>query len=212
MSNAKDKIVLNIANVFLDRDGTIIEDRAYLGDPGGVRLLPGAVEGLARLTDQGLRLFVVTNQSGIGRGYFTQSDYLACRAQLNAMLQTYDIHISGEAFCPHAPEAGCDCRKPNLEMWRQLAKDHQLKAKNSLIVGDKASDLDFGYNAGFALSVLTLTGEGLKTAAKLEIPARVLNQCQKSGTALTVDNKGRQLLLANDLNSVADWVLPRLAR
>ncbi len=211
MSKAKDKIVLNIANVFLDRDGTVIEDRSYLGDPTGVRLLPGAVEGLARFTDQGLKLFVVTNQSGIGRGYFSQEDYLACRAQLHTMLLTHDIHISGEAFCPHEPDSGCDCRKPNPGMWRQLAKAHALKAESSMIIGDKASDLEFGYGAGFALSALVLTGEGSKTAVKLEIPDSTLKQCQKNGTALVVDGKGRQLLLANDLNSVADWVLPRLA-
>lgn len=212
MVNGKNKIRLHLDSVFLDRDGTIIEDRSYLGDPEGVRLLPGAVEGLARFSDEGLRLFVVTNQSGIGRGYFRREDYLACRERISSILNTYDIRITDEAYCPHAPEDGCACRKPNLGQWRQLAEAHGLAPERCLIIGDKVSDLEFGYKAGFALCSLVLTGEGAKTAAGLGLAARALNRCRKAGVALAADGQGRRVLLANDLNSVADWVLPRLAR
>ena len=198
---------LPITAVFLDRDGTIIEDRSYLGDPTGVTLLPGAAEGLRRLAGRGLRLFIVTNQSGIGRGYFSLDDYLACRAQLNKILTAEGVDINGEAFCPHDPDAGCACRKPALGMWDELRGRHGLTPETCLIIGDKAGDLEFGYAAGFALSALVLTGEGPKTATRLGVeppPADV--SCLE-----TVDKTGRPLLLARDLAAVAQWLLPRLA-
>ena len=198
---------LPITAVFLDRDGTIIEDRSYLGDPTGVTLLPGAAEGLRLLAGRGLRLFIVTNQSGIGRGYFSLDDYLACRAQLNKILAAEGVDINGEAFCPHDPDAGCACRKPALGMWEELRVRHGLTPETCLIIGDKAGDLEFGYAAGFALSALALTGEGQKTAARLGVnlpPPDV--SCLE-----TVDKTGRPLLLARDLAAVAQWLLPRLA-
>ena len=198
---------LPLRAVFLDRDGTIIEDKAYLGDPAGVTLLPGALEGLALMAGRGLRLFIVTNQSGIGRGYFTLNDYLACRAELNSRLAARGITIISEAFCPHDPDEGCPCRKPGLGMWEDLRAAHSLKPEECMIIGDKAGDLEFGYGAGFALSVLTLTGEGPKTAARLgvDLPATGA-PCLE-----TIDKTGRPLLLARDLKAVADWLLPRLA-
>ncbi len=198
---------LPVRAVFLDRDGTVIEDRSYLGDPEGVTLLPGAAEGLAHLVERGLRLFIVTNQSGIGRGYFTLDDYLACRAQLNKILAAAGAPLSDEAFCPHDPDAGCPCRKPALGMWRELRGRHGLAPEECMIVGDKAGDLEFGYAAGFALSALVLTGEGLKTAARLDLAL------PDAGAVCveTVDKTGRPLLLARDLKAVTDWLLPRLA-
>ena len=197
-----------ITTVFLDRDGTIIEDRAYLGDPAGVTLLPGAAEGLAKMTAAGLRLFVVTNQSGIGRGYFTLQDYLACRARLNEILSGLGIGITDEAFCPHAPEETCACRKPALGLWRELAERHGLIPGECIIIGDKASDLELGYAAGFALSVLVLTGEGEKTAARLGVDISGLS----TGCLETVDKNGRSLLAARDLSAAAQWLLFRLTK
>jgi D-glycero-D-manno-heptose 1,7-bisphosphate phosphatase len=95
---------LSVNTVFLDRDGTVIEDKVYLGDPAGVEPLPGAVKSLALLAGQGLQLFIVTNQSGIGRGYFSLNDYLACRAELNKILAGTGVAMVDEAFCPHPPE------------------------------------------------------------------------------------------------------------
>ena len=198
---------LPIRSVFLDRDGTVIEDRSYLGDPSGVKLLPGAGEGLKLLTGRGLDLFIVTNQSGIGRGYFTLDDYLACRAELNRILTIAGTPLTDEAFCPHDPDAACACRKPALGMWHELSARHGLIPRECMIIGDKSGDLEFGYAAGFALSALVLTGEGAKTAARLGVDL-------PSGGAScveTVDKAGRPLLLARDLKVVADWLLPRLA-
>ena len=198
---------LFVRSVFLDRDGTVIEDKSYLGNPAGVAILPGAGDGLARLAARGLSLFIVTNQSGIGRGYFSLDDYLACRAELNRILAVTGSPLTDEAFCPHDPDAGCSCRKPALGMWHELRARHNLEARECMIVGDKTGDLEFGYAAGFALSALVLTGEGEKTAARLGV------DLPPTGAACleTVDKAGRPLLLARDLKAVADWLLPRLA-
>ena len=223
MNITKTTGALPITAVFLDRDGTIIEDRSYLGDPTGVTLLPGAADGLKHLTKQGLRLFIVTNQSGIGRGYFSLDDYLACRAQLNKTLAAQGVEIAGEAFCPHDPDAGCACRKPALGMWENLRGRHGLNPENCIIIGDKAGDLEFGYAAGFALSILVLTGEGQKTAVRLGVSLSGLSlpgvtrpdpDCPDTAAPAleTVGNTGRPLLLARDLNAAADWLLPRLAQ
>lgn len=198
---------LPITTVFLDRDGTIIEDRAYLGDPAGVALLPGAAEGLARMVAEGLRLFIVTNQSGIGRGYYSLEDYLACRARLNAILSDFKVYIAEEAFCPHDPTEGCACRKPALGMWRDLAARRNLVPEECVVIGDKSSDLELGYAAGFALSILVLTGEGQKTSARLGMDNLNLD----GGCLETIDKVGRPLLLAQDLSAAANWLISRLA-
>lgn len=154
----------------LDRDGTIIVDKHYLSDPAGVELLPGAVAGLRGLTMAGLRLFVVTNQSGIGRGYFSEADYRACHAALEKLLRDENIALSGSAFCPHAPEEACACRKPSPGMWQSLAASYGLVPARTVMVGDKAEDILFGRRAGFAAAVLVLTGKGRDTAEKLRLP------------------------------------------
>jgi D-glycero-D-manno-heptose 1,7-bisphosphate phosphatase len=160
-----------ISAVLLDRDGTVIADKHYLSDPAGVELLPGAAEGLRELASAGLRLFVVTNQSGIGRGYFSEADYRACHAALETLLRDEGISLSGSAFCPHAPEEGCGCRKPSLGMWRSLAGPHGLDPSRTAMVGDKAEDILFGRRAGFGATVLVLTGKGRDAAARLQLPA-----------------------------------------
>lgn len=159
-----------IDSVLLDRDGTIIEDKHYLADPSGVELLPGAAAALQRLCVAGVALFVVTNQSGIGRGYFSEEAYLACHAALENQLAGRGVTLAGSAFCPHAPEMACACRKPALGMWRTLAAAHGLDAARCAMVGDKADDVLFGRRANFSIVVLVLTGKGRKEAAAMNLP------------------------------------------
>ncbi|MEG6552093.1 HAD-IIIA family hydrolase, partial [Desulfocurvibacter africanus] len=109
--------------VVLDRDGTIIVDKHYLADPEGVELLPGAVEGLARLAGAGLGLVVATNQSGIGRGYFGEEDLHLVNARLSEVLAEHGVHIERYYFCPHGPEADCACRKPCTGLLDQAARE-----------------------------------------------------------------------------------------
>ena len=159
-----------MTTVLLDRDGTVIVDKNYLSDPEGVELLPGAAEGLRRFAQAGMRLFVVTNQSGIGRGYFSDAAYHSCHEALVALLQFHGIPLAGSTYCPHAPEAGCDCRKPSLGMWNSLASQYGLAPAQTAMIGDKAEDILFGRKAGVGAAILVLTGNGEKAAERLGLP------------------------------------------
>jgi len=159
-----------IDTVLLDRDGTVIVDEHYLCDPARVRLLPGAGQALARLADAGMRLFLVSNQSGIGRGFFTEAGHLAVQARLEALLREHGVRLADAAFCLHAPDAGCPCRKPGLGQWQALRHRHGLDPATTAVIGDKASDVAFGTNLGAAVTVLVLTGHGADEAARLGLP------------------------------------------
>lgn len=161
-----------LRNILCDRDGTIIHDKHYLCDPDGVELLPGAGQGLAGLYRSGCKVFVVTNQSGIGRGIYGLDEYRACARRLNQLLAEAGVKVSDTAFCPHAPDQGedCVCRKPAVGLWKQLRVKHGLDEAQSVMIGDKSADIMFGKNAGLARTVLVLTGKGLATAAALGLP------------------------------------------
>ena len=164
-----------IEALFVDRDGTLIEDKHYLSDPQGVQLLEHVGESLKNIRAQGIKIFIVTNQSGIGRGYFAESDFFACQKELERQLSAFDVHITDTAFCPHDPNPplnpkdGCTCRKPQIGMWEKIAKEHHLDASKCAMIGDKKEDVGFGVNAGFALSCLVATGNGLNHAERLGI-------------------------------------------
>lgn len=162
-----------IQSVLLDRDGTVIMDKHYLADPDGVELLPGAAQGLALLAQARCRLFLVTNQSGIGRGFFTEKDFHACHAAMTGQLRDIGITLEGMAFCPHGPDSNCECRKPNLGMWRSLSKQYGLESATSAMVGDTPADIFFGRAAHFPAVILVLTGKGKTTAGEfsLSLPA-----------------------------------------
>lgn len=162
---------LPVQALFLDRDGTIIEDRHYLRDPDGVVLLPGAGEALGRLVRSGVRLFLVTNQSGIGRGYFSEADFWACQARLDELLRPWGAAFADVCMCPHSPEEGCACRKPRTGMWERARGTWNLDPARCVMAGDKPDDLLFGINAGFAAAFLLRTGYGAATAEKLGLPA-----------------------------------------
>ncbi len=159
-----------LRSVFLDRDGTLIEDRHYLADPAGVVLLPGAAAALARLAGAGCDLFLVSNQSGVGRGYFSEADVRACQKRLDDLLEDAGVRLTEAVWCPHAPEAGCRCRKPLPGLWERLAAARGLDPRASVMIGDKAADLHFAFNAGFAAAVLVLTGEGENERAGWPLP------------------------------------------
>lgn len=160
---------MNIKNIVLDRDGTIIKDKHYLHEPDEVELLPASAEALAKLNKKGLKLFVATNQSGIGRGYFREQDYRAVQRELDSQLAAHGARISGSVFCPHAPGDNCYCRKPKTGMWTELKQKFGLNETETLVIGDKKSDVLFGRNAGLALCILVLTGHGQSEAAKAGI-------------------------------------------
>lgn len=130
--------------VFLDRDGTLILDRHYLADPDGVALLPGAGEALARLNAAGACAVLATNQSGIGRGYFTEADYHAVHARLVADLAAYGARLDASYHAPAWADTGdpdAD-RKPGAGMYLRAAREHGLDLAQSWWVGDRPRDVE----------------------------------------------------------------------
>jgi D-glycero-D-manno-heptose 1,7-bisphosphate phosphatase len=149
--------------VFLDRDGTLIEEKHYLSDPKLVRLEAGVVDGLALLMERRHPLIVLSNQSGIGRGMFLESDAQRVNARLSDMLQVYGIAIMGWYLCPHTPEAQCECRKPLPGMAIAAARDWHLTLPGSYVIGDNQTDLELADAIG-ATGILVTTGHGREFA------------------------------------------------
>ncbi len=149
-----------IKNLLLDRDGTIIKEKHYLKDPDEVEFLPGAIEGLKKFYSIGINLFMVTNQSGMGRGYFTLKDFLAVQKRMLNELEHYNVFFKDVVYCPHAPEDNCPCRKPKTGMWDMLVSKYNLKPGDTAIIGDKIIDIMFGVNAKLKLNILVKTGYG----------------------------------------------------
>lgn len=134
--------------VFLDRDGTINIDKEYLYKVEDFEYLPGAVEGLKKLGDAGYLLIVITNQSGIARGYYTEEDYRHMDEWMKANLLTKGVKIAGSYYCPHHPKADvleyrreCECRKPGTELFWKAQKDFDIDMSQSFAIGDKERDL-----------------------------------------------------------------------
>lgn len=134
--------------VFLDRDGTIIYDRDYLRDPELVELIAGVVNDLRLLRKQGYLLVLVSNQSGIARGYFTQEDLAKVNKRFMQLLEEQGVTLDGIYYCPHGPGDGCDCRKPAVGMALAAERDLNIDLSSSYMVGDKLSDIQFGENFG----------------------------------------------------------------
>lgn len=152
--------------VFFDRDGTINEDPGYLGEADKLKLLPGAARALARLSKAGFGIFVVTNQSGVGRGKFTRPALDLVHARLEELLAREGGRVDGYGICEHPPEAGCACRKPHPKLILDLCGQHGLDPARCYMVGDKSSDIEAGLAAGCAASILVLTGEGASVSPR----------------------------------------------
>ena len=134
--------------VFLAGDGTIVVDKQYASDPAGLELLPNAVEGLRELRDLGAKLVVVTNQSGVGRGYFPAEAIEPMHGRLRELLAEGGVGLDGIYVCPHAPDDGCACRKPGSALFEQAADELGLELQTSFVVGDKQSDVEAGRRIG----------------------------------------------------------------
>lgn len=145
--------------VFLDRDGTLIVEKHYLSNPDQVVLLEGVIDGLRTLQEFGLPLIVVSNQSGIGRGYFSRQDAEAVNDRIALELAPHGINIDGWYMCPHAPDSGCNCRKPLPGLIEQASRDLSLDPSLSFVVGDKRADLDLARAVG-AIPLIVTTGYG----------------------------------------------------
>ena len=128
----------------LDRDGTVIADRGYLADPRGVEILPGAAEGLARMRSFGLGLAILTNQSGIGRGYFDEAQLRAVHRRMEQLLEAQGVRLDGIYYCPCHPDRRCDCRKPEPGLVHAARKELGFEPSRSFVIGDRGSDIGMG--------------------------------------------------------------------
>ena len=156
--------------VFLDRDGTIIEDVGYLDDCSRIKFLPGAVEFIRLLNKSGYKVIVVTNQAGVAKGYFSEEKLQEINARLLAIISGLGAHINKIYYCPHHIEGTveeykkeCSWRKPNPGMIKEAAREYDLDMANSFMIGDKISDIEAGYRAG--CRTILLTGQGRADAA-----------------------------------------------
>ncbi len=137
--------------LFLDRDGVLILDRDYgeLGDPFKIKFLEGVFEGLKILKEKRFHFFVFTNQSGIQRGYYGEKNVIKIHERIDQFLYEKGIKIFEYYFCPHLPDEGCSCRKPNLGLYRKWIKEFPFQYDKKFMIGDKDSDVEFGKKLGF---------------------------------------------------------------
>jgi D-glycero-D-manno-heptose 1,7-bisphosphate phosphatase len=170
--------------VLLDRDGTLNVERHYLSDPDQLALFPGVGRALRRLQDQGFGLIVLTNQSGVARGYFDIATVNRIHDRLRTMLAADGVELDGIYLCPHGPDDDCACRKPRTGMVDQAVAEHGFDPHQAFLVGDKAVDIDLGHAVG-ATPILVRTGWGDKAERE-----------GKCAPAVIVD----------DLTAAAEWI------
>ncbi len=153
--------------IFLDRDGTIIIDKHYLADPKDIEYLPHTQEALILLAKQGFHFFLVTNQSGIGRGYFTENQMHQVHAQIKQDLKHWGTPLQDIAFCPHLPANNCTCRKPKPGMLLSLIQKWSINPGQSFMIGDKPLDTQAGLAAGVKSYLLSKERDLLKLTQRL---------------------------------------------
>lgn len=174
--------------VFLDRDGTLIEERQYLSKPDDVSVFPGVGLALKKLQNQGLKLFIVSNQSGVGRGYFTMADVEKVNERLLRDLAAAGVRFEKIYIAPEAPDMPSRGRKPSPQFLFDARDEFNLDLARSYMVGDKAIDLECGWKAGVKRCILVRTGYGAEVER---------TSAAQLGKALVLD----------DLGQAADWIL-----
>ena len=174
--------------IFLDRDGTLIQEKEYLRRPEEAALLPGAAAALRRLREAGYRLFIVSNQSGVGRGWFTLDDVAKVHARLAAELARDGVRFDKFYVAPEAPDQPSRARKPSPQFLFDARDEFGLRLEASFLVGDKMMDLECGWNAGVKKSILVRTGYG--------------RQVENSG-----DPRLAATVIVDDLPAAAAWIL-----
>ena len=145
--------------IFIDRDGTIVENVGYVYKVEDFKLLPNAIRGLKLLKNY--KLFIITNQSGIGRGIYKLKDFVMFNSHLLRELKKNNIKIQKIYYCHHKPEDNCDCRKPKTKLLKDAEKEFHINLKKSFVVGDMKSDFELGRNAK-CKTIHVLTGHGIK--------------------------------------------------
>lgn len=171
--------------VFLDRDGTINEDTGYIDSPERLIFIDGASSAIKKLNSKGYRVIIITNQSGVGRGYFSKEAVDAVNKKLEETLKKQGAHLDGIYYCPHHPDDNCECRKPKIGLLEKAKKDLDIDFKKSYVVGDKISDVELASKIG-GKGILVLTGEGKEHKKMLKSPLSYI---------------------ADDLKDAVEWII-----
>ncbi len=145
--------------VFLDRDGVINYDYGYVHEIKKFKFLPNAISALRKLSSSGYKTIVITNQSGIGRKYFTEQDFLKVNKHMVDALQKKRARVDAIYYCPHAPQQNCACRKPKTAMLLAAKRDFSIALNKSFVIGDKSEDIEMGKKAGCRTILIT---EGMR--------------------------------------------------
>ncbi len=181
------------AAVFLDRDGTIIKEKEFLRDPAQVEVIFGAPAALKKLREAGFKLFIVSNQSGVGRGYFTLADVEAVNAQVAQEFSRSGVHFEKSYYAPEAPEQPSRGRKPSPQFLFDARDEFGIDLASSYMIGDKLSDAECGWNAAVKKSILVRTGYGAKTEREFA-------------------DKLKRAVVVDDLAAAAEWILSTAGR
>lgn len=158
--------------IFLDRDGTINVDVDYLHEPEKLKFIDGAIEALALLKKQGYRLIVISNQSGVGRGYFGVQDVVRLHEYMNCILQEHNAAIDAFYYCPHVEQDRCACRKPRTGLIERAAAEWDIDLSCSYMVGDSEKDVMTAINAGCRYG-LVLSGHVVSDALQKKYKDRL---------------------------------------
>jgi D-glycero-D-manno-heptose 1,7-bisphosphate phosphatase len=175
--------------VFLDRDGTVIEEKDYLDRVEEMSFIAGTEEAIARLNRAGFKVVIISNQSGVARGYFPESTVHEIHQAMQERLEKHEAHIDAFYFCPHHPDDGCACRKPKTALLERAAQDMGLCLRG-VMVGDRISDVAAARAANLA-AILVRTGYGENTIAE--------------------NNKVEADFIAADLAEAVEWILSKFA-
>ncbi|MFH1788510.1 MAG: D-glycero-beta-D-manno-heptose 1,7-bisphosphate 7-phosphatase [Candidatus Altiarchaeota archaeon] len=143
--------------VFMDRDGVIIKEVGYLSNQDEIEFFPNSVAALKRLSCSEYKLVVVTNQSGVGRGMFTEKTLNVIHDKIRFMLEKEGVELDGIYYCPHHPDDGCPCRKPGTALLEKAMKELDISSKGSYFIGDATSDIECGRKIGLT-TILVETG------------------------------------------------------
>lgn len=192
--------------VFLDKDGTLLEDVPYNVDPARIALAPGAGEGLRMLAATGLPLIVVSNQPGVALGYFSKEALDAVAMRLGELFALHGATLSGFYFCPHAPAADggihCACRKPADGLLRQAAAAHSLTLEGSWMIGDILNDVEAGRRAGCQTILIANGNETLWQPGPLRVPDYIVGRFDEAA-AIVIAQQGWHAAHAQHLRAVA---------
>jgi histidinol-phosphate phosphatase family protein len=176
--------------VFLDRDGTVIREKNYLRHIKDIQLIAGVVPALKKLRKHGFKLVLVTNQSGIGRGYFTEEKLLRIHDHFQEMLGKKGVRFDAIYYCPHHPDDNCACRKPKLGLVKRAKKELNIDIRASYTVGDHTNDFLLGQNMG-GKGIFVLTGHGPREKEKI----------------MASDGKLKPDYIAKNLSAAVRWIV-----